>query len=219
MLPINNDIDSWSTRRSLSAQSSVGYRIRSNPINNAAISSKSTSSSSTTMASSCEVTFKRSLRHAASHPESSVSKRRLDWRNSHRNYRSTPNSSGSRTKTNPVSYEARTALRDYLSVEQQRSPSSRSSTLRQSDRSLELEPANRKFVLTKAGSMREYECKKEERHHRDSPTMKRWRCHTVDCDCSLPVKELQSNLTIHRHSFPTDENKVDHRQHKNRCLL
>ena len=67
-----------------------------------------------------EVAVRKALRHAASHPstrdatDALVSKRRLDWRNSHRNYRSTP---ASASREHAVTYDARRSLRDHLAVE------------------------------------------------------------------------------------------------------
>ncbi len=42
----------------------------------------------------------------------------------------------------------------------------------------------------------------------ETSSSKRWRCHTVDCPCAAPAKELESALTVHRHSFPGDENPI-----------
>jgi len=67
-----------------------------------------------------EVAVHKVLHHAASHPstrdatDALVNKRRLDWRNSHRNYRSTP---ASASRDLAVTYEARRALRDHLTIE------------------------------------------------------------------------------------------------------
>ena len=36
-----------------------------------------------------------------------------------------------------------------------------------------------------------------------SRSNKRWRCHTVDCPCSLTMDS--SALVIHRHSFPSED--------------
>ena len=73
-----------------------------------------------TGASEHEVAVHKALRHAASHPstrdatDALVNKRRLEWRNSHRNYRSTPTSA---SREHTVTYEARRALRDHLTIE------------------------------------------------------------------------------------------------------
>lgn len=40
-----------------------------------------------------------------------------------------------------------------------------------------------------------------------SRSNKRWRCHTVDCPCTLAME--RSALVIHRHSFPSED---DHNQ-------
>ena len=89
-------------------------------------SSISSSSSSSGGGGGCggdqEMAVRKGLRHAASHPaprdpESLVNKRRLDWRNSHRSYRSTPGSTASRDANQGVTYEARRALRDHTTPE------------------------------------------------------------------------------------------------------
>ena len=228
--------DSWNTRHSLSPSQSGSTYSRTRK------SSAEAPVIAVPAAESCQVSCKRNLRHAASHPstrdpDSSVSKRRMDWRNSHRNFRSTPNSTASR-ESQSVTYEARRALRDYLTVEHH-SPApasgrSQPPPLRRSptDRS-EVEPpaASQRMQPKRGGSMREYisdrtsGCQSQTCQpfrwskvnsfpanplpSRESPSCKRWRCHTVDCPCALPAKEFESALTVHRHSFPGGDNPRD----------
>ena len=175
---------------------------------------------------------KRSLRHAASHPSardaptgdavSSVSRRRLEWRNSHRNYRSTPTTSASREAYNSaLNYETRRALRDYHQQQFQQQPSFDATAY-----------AGRRMLPKRGGSMREGHspCKEaisandpsggsnpalsSSGHIRcqmiTSPATKRWRCHTLDCPCShnvsapaVPQDLMDGAALVHRHSFPS----------------
>ena len=178
---------------------------------------------------------RRSLRHAASHPSSyddgssassAVSKRRLDWRNSHRNYRSAPTTAVSRDNSYALNYETRRALRDY------HQHSIEASSVYQAA------VANRRMLPKRGGSMRETALASSQDassvassitttaeltnagncipgptvarcQMMASPATKRWRCHTVDCPCSNNVTAINKDLmmegalTAHRHSFPS----------------
>lgn len=150
---------------------------------------------------------KKSLRHASSHPTASsqdpsmVSKRRSDWRNSHRNYRSTPTSTASKEAA-AVSYDARRALRD----QQQPPPHSNMES--------GVNPS-RRILPKRAGSMKEPPVGSSSSHRSSnparmqSPSSKRWRCYsTVDYDpCSASSRSssvvmMETALSGHRHSFP-----------------
>lgn len=180
---------------------------------------------------------KRSLQHAASHPSardysagdasSSVSRRRLEWRNSHRNYRSTPTTSASRdAHHSALNYETRRALRDYQQQHLHQQPSFESGAY-----------AGRRVLPKRGGSMREANssgkggsgvCSADPSgvsgsnpvlsstsglircQMITSPATKRWRCHTVDCPCSnnvsasaVPQDLMDSSAVVHRHSFPS----------------
>lgn len=175
---------------------------------------------------------KRSLRHAASHPSardapagdasSSVSRRRLEWRNSHRNYRSTPTTSASREAYNAaLNYESRRALRDYHQQHLHQQPSLDCGAY-----------AGRRMLPKRGGSMREGHSPCQDAvatrdpnggsnpalsssgHVRcqmiTSPATKRWRCHTLDCPCSnnvsapaVPQELVDGAALAHRHSFPS----------------
>lgn len=169
---------------------------------------------------------RRSLRHAASHPShshdgscsssggppSSVSKRRLDWRNSHRNYRSAPTTTASRDAY----------VVHYESQQQRRAVRGSSDYPQHSIEVASIYPpavANRRMLPKRGGSMRETigasqdvlllssSCSssiavavvdgggglpqpsvaQQRCQMMASPATKRWRCHTVDCPCSNNV--------------------------------
>lgn len=150
-----------------------------------------------------------------------MSKRRSDWRNSHRNYRSTPTSTtASRDAHNVnvlVTYEARRALRDP-------GPSS-TPTADLSGSSYCGSPSTgssstRRLLPKRAGSMRENPGEHLQQRSaglRNSPSNKRWRCNTVDYPSSpgplinnpagiiskeMLIMESESSLSCQRHSFP-----------------
>lgn len=224
LLTVNEELDGWSRRIH---QQSVEESVTAGTNDSLSVSpvvSKSTES------------HRRSLRHAATHDDgsansSAVSKRRLDWRNSHRNYRSAPTAAASRDSY-ALNYDTRRALRNY----HQRSIEAASAYPAAS--------ANRRVLHKRGGSMREPltdsldasrssstaavveltstgNCLAstgvaQQQHPRcqmmASPATKRWRCHTVDCPCSNNVtasavnKDLilvDGSLTAHRHSFPS----------------
>ncbi|XP_045035024.1 uncharacterized protein LOC116930310 isoform X2 [Daphnia magna] len=224
LLTVNEELDGWSRRIH---QQSVEESVTAGTNDSLSVSpvvSKSTES------------HRRSLRHAATHDDgsansSAVSKRRLDWRNSHRNYRSAPTAAASRDSY-ALNYDTRRALRNY----HQRSIEAASA--------YPATPANRRVLHKRGGSMREPltdsldasrssstaavveltsagSCLAstgvaQQQHPRcqmmASPATKRWRCHTVDCPCSNNVtasavnKDLilvDGSLTAHRHSFPS----------------
>ncbi|XP_057365663.1 uncharacterized protein LOC130686563 [Daphnia carinata] len=223
LLTVNEELDGWSRRMQGAEESAAAGTNDSLSVS--PVASKSTEG------------HRRSLRHAATHDDgsansSAVSKRRLDWRNSHRNYRSAPTAAASRDSY-ALNYDTRRALRNY----HQRSIEATSA--------YPAAPANRRVLHKRGGSMREPltdsldasrssstaafveltstgSCLAstgvaQQQHPRcqmmASPATKRWRCHTVDCPCSNNVtassavnKDLilvDGSLTVHRHSFPS----------------
>jgi hypothetical protein len=226
LLTVSEERDDW-TRREY--QQSVDNSIVTGDDDN-------TPAVSPVIAVPADISRRRSLRHAATHDDgsatsSTVSKRRLDWRNSHRNYRSAPTAAASRDSY-ALNYDTRRALRDYhqRSIE---AGSVYSSPL-----------SNRRVLHKRGGSMRETLTadgldasssssstatelagnslpstslvQQQPQHSRcqmmASPATKRWRCHTVDCPCSNNVTASPVNkdlilhdgaLSIHRHSFPS----------------
>ena len=164
---------------------------------------------------------KKNLRHAASHPTASsqdpnapVNKRRSDWRNSHKNYRSTPTSASAASRDAAAAhsvafYEARRALRDQ--------------PLLDNNGGGRRIPPNKR-----GGSMKEpipaHQRLNNSNNPRLQPANKRWRCYsTVDYDPSFTpapggqafghykaVTTMSKDLFMmetnalsgHRHSFP-----------------
>lgn len=224
LLTVNEELDGWTRRMH---QQNIDDTITAGGSDNLAVSP--------VIAKPADG-HRRSLRHAATHDDgsassSAVSKRRLDWRNSHRNYRSAPTAAVSRDSY-ALNYDSRRALRSYH------------------QRSIEAASAyptalpNRRVLHRRGGSMREPPTDSldtfrssftaavveltstgnclastgvaQQQHPRcqmmASPATKRWRCHTVDCPCSNNVTAsavkkdmilLDDPLTVHRHSFPS----------------
>lgn len=191
---------------------------------------------------------RRSLRHAASHPSSreegsspgspsALSKKRLDWRNSHRNYRSAPTTAASRDSY-ALHYETRRALRDYHPHSIEASSAYQTAL------------SSRRMLPKRGGSMRETMATSQDVstvseelsgpgscipgttvaqqrcQMMASPATKRWRCHTVDCPCSNNVTAINKDrmldcpLAVHRHSFPSSDElaspSTSHRRHYQR---
>lgn len=192
---------------------------------------------------------RRSLRHAASHPSSredgspasssAVSKKRLDWRNSHRNYRSAPTTAASRDSY-ALHYESRRALRDYhqhsieavsvytAAISNRRMLPKRGGSMRETIVSSQDSSSSAAAVeLTGTATCIPPTIVAQQRcQMMASPATKRWRCHTVDCPCSNNVTALSHKDRIlegalaHRHSFPSSDDLASpssyHRRHYHR---
>lgn len=166
---------------------------------------------------------RKGLRHATSDPSArvdgshpqSLAKRRLDWRNSHHNYRSAPTTAGSR-EAQLISYEARRALRDpnLYSSHQNQQPSGasyrpthlpkRCESMREAG-----DNADSPMIIP---LQQQFRCRQSIPHQ--SPLNKRWRCQTIDCPCgggsTQPIASqskalLDEILAPHRHSFPCSD--------------
>ena len=189
---------------------------------------------------------RKGLRHAASDPSArigiegsfsaSLAKRRMDWRNSHHNYRSAPTTAGSR-EAQLISYEARRALRDPVPSNQNQQLLQQQQQRHQSLTGVGVANGNRRgqhlYLPKRCESMREagdgaekairlqqrFRCRYSPHQ---SPSTKRWRCHTVDCPCgeesNHPVTQskalLEEILAPHRHSFPCSDGGRSSRQLK-----
>ena len=197
---------------------------------------------------------RKGLRHAASDPSArigiegslsaSLAKRRMDWRNSHHNYRSAPTTAGSR-EAQLISYDARRALRDPVAshqnhqlVQQQQQHRHQSLTGGVSNGNRRGQPLHlpkRCESMREAGDGAEKAISLQQRFRcryspNQSPSTKRWRCHTVDCPCgeesNHPLTQnktlLDEILAPHRHSFPCSDGgrssrhqfKDGHQQHR-----